>query len=432
MPIRSRRTTAVAGVLLVAVAAAGLGVWLLQPDSSPSKTTDPVVAILNNDTGTTSDRIVKGLKATPGFEWTVPSGDQADNGRYAATVTLPSDLTAAVASLNGPAPQRATVTVTGTDDVASRLSDLIATQIRSQGIDGALSTVTAAHNSLSALTLNTQLLSAGIHAAKAGTGEFSNGVTELNGYLSAAKDGSAQLADATAQLASVVNGATAQAGPLAASLSRTGLTVGQVTDDADRVSTGLDQAITALHSAPVPLTPDQSRAVARLEGIRGLAHQSSTQLHELSTTLGAPVDPNTDLGRLLTDVVGQLTGASGQLSDGAQQLSSGLAQLSDQGGAQLTDASTQLAGGIGQLERISTALGDQVKKGLAAVPARSAAQQSSLAGALSDPVTVQHTAPDPGNHVSVSTILAIVFAASTALLAVAYVRRLLVADRSRN
>lgn len=425
MQIRSRRTVVVGACTLTALTAAAGG-WLLVSDERDSEHA-PSVAIVNEDKGTAGAAIVKNLQADTDFTWAETSSEDAAS--HDASITLPPDLSQSVASLSTPNPQRATVAVTGPEGTANRLSDLVTDQVRALGIDGALGSVNSARSTLSMLTLNTQLLGAGVNAAKDGANQFSSGVTELTGYLDTARDGSGQLAAAIGQLDSVVTGATDQAGRLASSLSATGLTVGQVTDNAKRVSTGLDDALGLLRSSPIPLSPDQTKAVGELEGVRDAAQQVNTQLNGLSGVLGAPVDPNTDLGKLLTNVVGQLTGASGQLTDGANQLAGGLAQLSSEGAAQLSSATGQLTGGVDQLDHISHSLTDQVNKGLAAVPARSAAQQKSLTSTLSDPITLQRNTVANGPRIELPELLAIAFGITTLVLAIACARMVVVAHR---
>lgn len=376
--------TAIAAASTLAAAGVGFG-WYLWPDAAD----DRPVAIVNADKGRSGKQLADALAKSPDFRWAITTEGDARSDTYSAIVTVPTDFTAAHDSAQTEHPERATVTLSGNNTVVERLSEVVAQHVDTREIDSALGAVAHARSSLSQLSLGTQFLSSGIGTAKVGADRFASGVTELNGYLAAARDGSGQLAGAVGQLNDVVAGATAQADSLAADLSSTGLTVGQARDNADLLSSGLAEALGLLRATPIPLTPDQNAAAARLDSLRELANRTGNQLDGLDALLGAPVDPATDLGKLLKSAVGQLNSASSQLSKGADELSNGLARLSDEGGAQLDDASAELTVGIEQLDGVSTALSDQVARALATTPQRGSAQQSAVAETLGKTITVE-------------------------------------------
>ncbi|MFH5232305.1 hypothetical protein [Antrihabitans spumae] len=404
------KLTAITGI--TAIAMGGLG-WYFY---SEYHSTESVIALVNEDTGPTGDRVIDALlgstTAPTGYSWA--DGRTDDIGAAAVTVYLPTDLSDAMASFDTAAPQRAVVTVdVGDTDLGAQASAAVIDQIRRQGIDTALQSISTARSTLSQLKLGTQFLNAGVGAANSGVGQFSTGVTGLIGYLDAARDGSGQLSAAIDELAGVVGGATAQADELAATLSSTGVTIGETTTRANELATGVDTTLAILRT--LPPSPELNGAIETLTGVRNTAQQVGDQLGTVSTSLGDSVDPSTDLGALLQVVVGQLTSATTQLSDGANQLTAGLDQLATEGGAQLTDASTQLTDGIGQLTQLSGSLATQVDKGIAGLPTSSATTQ--LAATVNDPVAVQHNATSGGWRTpSPMTLVAAFFALTTLVL----------------
>jgi putative membrane protein len=389
----------------------GSATWYLLDRRSAG---DPVVAIVDSDEGELGKRVVAALEQSGEFTF-------GDTDSATATVELPTNFSTAVASLSTPQPTRADVAITTADtDLADRLASAVTLQVRQVGIDAALDPTAAARTTFSQLTLSSQLLGAGIGAAKSGAQQFSDGIPQLLGFLQTARDGSGQLAGAIDELNRVVGGASTQANGLAESLTATGLTVRSTTEGAAKLETGLTDVISLLRA--LPPTPQLTDAISRLEALQGAAHGVGDQLGGLSSTLGQSVDPDTDLGALLKSVVAQFSSASGQLSDGANQLAAGLATLSDQGGAQLTGVTDQLTAGVAQLEKVSTSVSDLAKKGLAATPNRNEAQQASVAATLSDPIAIDRSTSNHFELPSIAVLVAIALGLATAALAVAYLR----------
>lgn len=389
----------------------GSAAWYLLDRRSAG---EPVVAIVNSDEGELGKRVVDALEASGEFTF-------GDTNAAAATVELPANFTTAVASLTTAQPTRAEVAIATSDtNLADRLATAVTLQVRQVGIDAALDPTAAARKTFSQLSISSQLLSAGVGAAKSGAQQFADGVPQLLGFLQTARDGSGQLASAISELNRVVGGASTQADSLAETLTATGLTVRSTTEGAAQLETGLTDVIALLRALP-PI-PQLTDAITRLEALQGAAHGVGDQLGGLSSTLGQSVDPDTDLGALLKSVVAQFSSASGQLSDGADQLATGLATLSDQGGAQLTGVTDQLTAGVAQLENVSTSVADLAKKGLAATPNRNDAQQASVAATLSDPIAVDRATRGHFELPGIAVLLAVALAFATAALAVAYIR----------
>lgn len=350
------------------------------------------IALVNADTGPTGARIAQAVQQEGGgYEWTVGKPGEINADDYAAVITLPADLTESMGTLASAQPKRAKVTVDthkGADtNLVNGAVNTVTHRVGAAGVDAALAAVAQARTQMTSVQFTTQLLNAGVNAAAAGADQFSSGADQLLGFLSFAKEGSAQLTSAIALLNSTVSGAAAQANQLASALDSTGVTIGQVQQTANTVSGGLDQVLPLLRALPFAGDPQVTDIIGKLEGLRNVSGQAGSQLNGLGELVGSAVDPSTDLGTLLRTVVDRLTGASAQLAAGAE-LAEGLPQLADQGGAQLVSAIGQLTGGVTQLQQIVTNLSTQTDKAVAALPQRSASQQSALALALTDPVEI--------------------------------------------
>lgn len=346
---------------------------------------------MNADSGPTGERVAQAVQQVGDYEWTVLAAGEADLDDYAAVITLPADLTESMGTLAGPQPRRAQVTVATHAGADGELVDgavsTVTQRIGAVGVEAALSATAAARSEMTSVQFSAQLLNAGVNAAAAGADQFTAGADQLLGFLDMAKNGSAQLTSAIELLNSTVDGAAAQAEQLAAALDSTNLTIAQVQQTANTMSTGLDQILPLLRGLPFSGDPQVADVINKLQALRDVSGQAGAQLTGLGELTGAAVDPNTDLGTLLRTVVARLTGASDQLAQGAQ-LAESLPQLAEQGGAQLLAAIGMIETGIGQLQGIVTNLNTQTGKALAALPQRGKAQQSAVALALTDPVEI--------------------------------------------
>ncbi|WP_067640970.1 YhgE/Pip domain-containing protein [Nocardia coubleae] len=357
-------------------------------DSAPTG-----IALVNADTGPTGERVAKAVQDAGGYEWTLAKPGEVDPGDYAAVITLPADLTSAMATLATPTPQRAKVTVTTHEGADQRTVngavDVVTHRIGASGVDAALAAVSQARNQMTSVQFTAQLLSAGVNAAADGADQFSGGAEQLLGFLDFAKQGAGQLTSAIELLNQTVDGAALQATQLADALSSTGVTIAGVQNSAAALGSGLDQILPPLKALPFAADPQLAGIITKLEALQAVSNQAGTQLAGLSELTGAAVDPDTDLGTLLRTVVARLNSARDQLTQGAA-LAKDLPTLAEQGGAQLVSAIEQLTGGVGALQNIVGNLNTQTSKALEALPPRGQSQQSALALALTDPVEVVH------------------------------------------
>ncbi|MFE3542505.1 hypothetical protein ACFXK0_05980 [Nocardia sp. NPDC059177] len=373
--------------LATAVLLAGGGIAACAgQDSAPTG-----IALVNADTGPTGERVAKAVQDAGGYQWTVAKPGEVDPADYAAVITLPADLTASMATLATPDPQRAKVTVTTHDGAdtgtVNGAVDVVTHRIGASGVDAALAAVSQARNQMTSVQFTAQLLAAGVDAAASGADQFSGGAQEMLGFLDYAKQGAGELTSAIALLNQTVDGAAKQATQLADALAATGVTIAGVQSTATAVGSGLEQILPLLRGLPFANDPQLAGIITKLEALQSVSSQAGTQLDGLSELTGAAVDPNTDLGTLLRTVVARLNSARDQLTQGAA-LAEGLPTLAEEGGAQLLSAVEQLTGGVGAMQNIVGNLNTQTGKALEALPSRGQAQQSALALALTDPVEV--------------------------------------------
>ncbi|MFC8047081.1 hypothetical protein [Nocardia sp. NPDC057353] len=368
---------------LAAAVLAGTAVSCAFTDSAPTG-----IALINADTGPTGAKIAEQLgRDGGGYSWTAVAPDAVEAGAYAAVITLPADLTDAMATLATDAPHRATLNVRSHPDAESAFVDgavdLVTHRIGAAGVDAALAATADARSRMTGVQFTAQLLNAGVDAAAGGAEQFSGGAEQLLGFLDFAKTGAASLTSAVALLNDTVDGAAAQADQLAGALDTTGVTIAQVEGTAATVGAGLDQVLPLLRALPFADDPALVEIIAKLEGLRGVAAQAGTQLTGLGELVGGAVDPDTDLGTLLRTVVTRLREASAQLGRGAE-LAADLPRLAEQGGAQLLDAIAQLTAGITQLRTVVGNLNTQTDAAVEALPPH----RSAIALALTDPVEV--------------------------------------------
>ncbi|MHA4852584.1 YhgE/Pip domain-containing protein [Rhodococcus sp. MSC1_016] len=412
-----RRTASLGLTALVAVSAAGLGALFLG-DAPDSRT----VAIVNADAGATvegeavraGESLIENLEANQDFDWRVVSADEAETGNYFATVTVPEDFSAAVSSIWGPKPRQATLglDVEGSDEVASlTLSEVVSSQVGADGVADLLADMSKSRTTFQQAGMAAGLLAAGTSAADDAAQQLTAGADTLLPYLETARSGAVQLLGVADQVASVVDETAGTANDLADRLSALGLTLGEANDSAVQMRTRIDAAIRVL--AATPVAPEVVPVLQQVSADLGLL---SGQLTSVPGLLGEQVGPDTDLGELVRVAMGQLNDASAELSSGARQLNDGIVPIADQAPELLAGATTQIVDGFAKLKALSGQLSTDLNAGVAAMPARSGAQQTQLATVLADPVAVSRSVSAP-TPILTAGHLAVGFGCTTVLLA---------------
>ncbi|MGY2060918.1 hypothetical protein ACW9HQ_39130, partial [Nocardia gipuzkoensis] len=211
---------------VVAVGAIAGGVlWWLRPDAAPT-----AIALVNSDTGPTGAKVVKALRADGSHDWQAVKPGDADTSDYAAVITLPADLSTSVGSLATAQPHRAQLTVATNADADPNLVNDAVTKVTQRisaaGVDDTLAAVSSARGSVQQVAFTTQLLGAGVQMAADASNQFGGGADQMLGFLNTAKAGAGQLTAGIGQLNDTLGAATTQADSMAATLDATGVTIG--------------------------------------------------------------------------------------------------------------------------------------------------------------------------------------------------------------
>ncbi|WP_328393169.1 hypothetical protein [Nocardia sp. NBC_00416] len=383
--IKSQVRAASIALVLAGAVTAGATAYF-RPSVAPTG-----IALVNADTGPTGEQVVEAVRKAGGYDWKAVPAEAADTTAYAAVITLPADLTDAMATLGGAEPRRARLTVDIHRDAdADTVEGAIATvtdRISAAGIAAALAATAQARTAISSAQFTAQMLGAGVNAATAGAAEFDAGSAQLIELLDNAENGVAQLTSSIDALRSTIAGAAGQAGQLATALDGTGITVDQVRQSSAAMTAGLDEILPLLRGLPFADDARVADTVTKLQAVRDVSAQASTQLNGLADLSGVPIDPGTDLGALLRGMAERLNTVAGQLDRGAD-LAAEIPGRAQEGGTQLLAAADLIETGIAQLQQLTTNLGTRIGEAAAAVPPRGPAQQSALAQALSNPVDI--------------------------------------------
>ena len=357
------RRAAIASVVLVPLAFAGLFIAAIGQTTTPTSTIP--VAIVNQDTlqkvtqadGTVQNvfagrQLVTDLTGTTGFAWTITNQADADaalkSGTVYAILTVPSNFSTSILSLSSSAPSKANLSIR-TDDahsyltgsvaqvVGQSMSDTFGKAITAQYIGGLYSSIGGLGTALSQAADGAGKLSTGAHSLSSGLATYADGVGSLSSGLSRLNAGASGLSD---------------------------LSVGVRT---------------------------YTNSVAQLSGLMS------------SVDLSTVIDPSTK-GKLqaLADGLSQAA-AGGQIL--ASEASSGISGVqyaisqSSSGAAQLSSNSSSLTSGAESLASGASSLASGLQSGAAKLPATDAAAAKTAANVASDPVALSVTTDNKVTHV---------------------------------
>lgn len=357
------RRAAIASVILVPLAFAGLFIAAIGQTTTPTSTIP--VAIVNQDTlqkvtqadGTVQNvfagrQLVTDLTGTTGFAWTITNQADADaalkSGTVYAILTVPSNFSTSILSLSSSAPSKANLSIR-TDDahsyltgsvaqvVGQSMSDTFGKAITAQYIGGLYSSIGGLGTALSQAADGAGKLSTGAHSLSSGLATYADGIGSLSSGLSRLNAGASGLSD---------------------------LSVGVTT---------------------------YTNSVAQLSGLMS------------SVDLSTVIDPSTK-GKLqaLADGLSQAA-AGGQIL--ASEASSGISGVqyaisqSSSGAAQLSSNSSSLTSGAESLASGASSLASGLQSGAAKLPATDAAAAKTAANVASDPVALSVTTDNKVTHV---------------------------------
>ncbi|MBW8481428.1 YhgE/Pip domain-containing protein [Actinomadura parmotrematis] len=257
------------------------------------------------------------------FTGAADARDGLKAGRYLATISVPPDFSARLASGANGTPQKAAMMIE-LDDANNYLVGIMADTIKSE---------LERKVSAAAVTAYFQAAFGKLGELRDGLGDAANGAAELHDGIAQAKDGSAQLADGL-QTAKTGTGALV-----------TGL--GQAKDGSAQLASGLDTARTGTGALVTGLgqAKDGSgqlvTALGTAKSGTGALVTGLTSAKSGSAQLADGLDAaETGTGALVTALTAAKSGSS--------QLAGGLG-TADQGTAQLADGLTRLKAGSGEL-----------------------------------------------------------------------------------
>ena len=423
---------AIVAILIVPTLYAGL---YLTANWAPTENLDRLdAAVVNLDTGADApsgagaddtedadpDRLEVGDELTTtlteegdaGFTWVETDVDDAASGLasgdYAATLIIPSDFSARIASSGGDDPERAGLTLQTNDaysfivgQVANTILQKLNTNLNSDitaqyldqvyiGFNDIHGNIAEAADGAAELHDGAVELEDGARQLVDGTGELVDGTEDLKDGTEQARDGSGQLAqgagtlvdglgdahDASGQLADGADQVADGTGQLADGADTV---VGRVDDVADRAEDILDHADSGLSRARDDLDDAASVREGMAQDLDELAERYpddptvqrlvdsadglGDDLERAGERAGTAVDDAEGLADDLQDSIDEavdtahdVRGSIHDLDDGAQQVADGAGQLDDglgdllNGGAELQDGADRLADGAIQLD----------------------------------------------------------------------------------
>jgi putative membrane protein len=428
----------ITGVLLLPALIAGLFIAALH---NPTGRLDSMTAaIVNEDEPVTIDgqyiplgrQLGAGLVAgsaelDSNITWVISNVEDAAaglaEGRYAATVTIPAEFSAAATSasrnLGGEdvLPQRAKIQVVTAPN--GRVADeLILTQLASAAATamGSALTETTFENLLVGFsTLSDRLGSAadgadqladGAGAAANGTAELADGIRGIAGGAQAIASGNKDLAAGARQLAKGVADLATGLSELANEIAQIPAMPAGVVDDLRELADNapaLQSSLDAMNAEFNQLVTDclsEGGSAAFCDRLTAIAATTDGVFPALSgvlaqaDTLADAAEGLAQFGPALTAALNQSAGGATQLSsgmsdlaDGAEQLASGASRLSQgataasTGASDLSDGMTSLADGV-------TTLADGLSQAADAVPAFSEGEVGQLVAVLNDPIEI--------------------------------------------
>lgn len=440
-PLRGKRVrpTTVLGLLLVPLTIAGVFLWGLW---NPTERLENVTAaVVNLDEPVEVDGQLVPLgrvlaaeliaggdgdgddEARQNFTWVLTDEADAaaglDEGRFAASITIPEDFSAAATSLSeGPsAARQATINITESD--RGRLLDTALSSIVTQtaksvvnqqlgeqfvgnifvgmstmqdGVASAADGATALAEGGSQLADGTRSLAEGASQLAAGTGELAAGTAELS-------TGAQQLASGASELAS-----GAQAAADGGSQLSSGVTeyVNGVNAAVTGVQGGIAQAIAPVQQlrdlieagviTPPQGTPEEvvaglDQLIAQLQMLATDSPDSQlTQLKNSGTQLAGGVAQSAAGQQQLATGLREYAGGVASFSGGVSELSSGVSALAVQT-PELASGASELADGAQAAAEGTATLADGLGEAAAGIPNYTEDEQQTMASTAIEAVT---------------------------------------------
>lgn len=398
--VRPRRIAAITAAVLVPLAFAGLFVGSIGQQDDAATRAIPA-AVVNSDelvNQTAADgtetpvfagrQLVTELTGpdSEGFDWTITNAADAkamlESGEVAAVLTVPSDFSKSILSIQGRQPVAADLRIE-TDDSRSYLTPLVAESVGQSMTTAFGRTITETY--LAGVYTSLGDLGTSLGTAADGAQRLSDGATGLGTGLTTLADGAASAQSGAAQLSSGVASYTSGVASLGSGLAQlntgaAGLTA--VGDGVTRYADGVSQLSTLIAAETAKLTDadplNDQVAVGTLSVLSGQLSSAAASGSGLAAqTSGA-------ISGIQAGISGSASGASrlaaggGSLNSGAASLAAGLGSLAT-GATDASTGATTLATGASDLAAGLRAGADQV-------PASDTTAQAATAGVVAEPV----------------------------------------------
>ena len=329
-----------------------------------------MIAVVNSDTGRLGAKIIENLQLKSGY-WVDTTSSDVATGAFAATITLPANLTASLESIatrdSGPVQLSIDVDERADARLVAEATNTLEDQVRVAGIRESLATVRVARDLIGQASLTTRVLLAGIEDAVDTSRQFKGDASRMLASLHSVQSRATEVGEQVSRLDNSAEQLGSSMQRLITVLDDTGLTVGQVLDGAAKVSSGLGEVLPILRSSPFAADPAVSAAIDKLSGLREIASQTSDQLDGAAQISGTVLTPDTPVSVLMRDGMKSLSSARRELNDSAN-FAKQVPGMVDAGTTRLMDAQRQFDSGLGKMHTVLGNLDELTRRALAALP----------------------------------------------------------------
>ncbi|MFC5929415.1 YhgE/Pip domain-containing protein [Cryobacterium melibiosiphilum] len=353
-------------------------------DAAPGTTTQPGTLAAGADLADT----LTGSSSDAGFTWVETDAAAArvglDDGTFAATIVVPADFSAHLASMGSDSPEQALLTVTTNDAdnyIVGQVSNSIAATLRQQVQGGATDSYldqiylafSAVHDDLTtagsgATDLSTgaatahdgsTTLATGLDQLAAGSGDVATGSTDLTAGATTLESGTAELSAGLGTLTSATAGLTEQTGALEAGAASAQSGSSTLATGADALTTGLGTAQTGAGTLASGAAAVATGSAALATGTGALATGADT-LSTASRTVSDAAAALLSSYETLSDgqrraLLQQLAAGANTTADGAEALTTNAAVAAD-GAARVATGASGVSTGAATLSAAFTPL----------------------------------------------------------------------------
>ena len=289
-------------------------------------------------------QVVSKLQGSDNFDWVLTTDTQAEegleSGTYFATLTIPADFSASIATIGSEAPRQAPLDIQY-DDANGKTASQIISAAMSRVHSSVAESIGEGASRKVFVGLNS--VHTGLKEASDGSQRLADGAVQLRDGAAELQGGTSQLKSGSAELASKTGEAANGAGRLDEGATKLESGARELADGNAQLAQGLAQMqskVAALRTIPGVMNIPEVRQL--VEGV-DQAQQGSAKLADGSQQLAAGASE-------LQDGTSKLNNGLQQLSTGAQRLAEGNAKAAD-GAERLAAGSKELSDGAGLLNQ---------------------------------------------------------------------------------